>query len=111
MPALMRTSGDSMVTPAKPVFQDQNGWKHDRVIIPAVEGVEYLLDGKVVAAGSHPVAKGARVAVEARLTEQREQVQFLGRNLFFGDARILEQTCRLEIRQCHRDGGGFAHGD
>ena len=59
----------TMVTPAKPVFQDQNGWKHDRVIIPAVEGVEYLLDGKVVAAGSHPVAKGARVAVEARPLE------------------------------------------
>ena len=57
------------VTPVAPTFHDVNGWKHDRVVIPAVEGVEYLVDGQVVAAGSHPVAKGAKVTVDARPLE------------------------------------------
>jgi len=57
------------VTPRAPSFSDVNGWKHDRVVIPAVEGVEYLIDGQVVTAGSYPVAKAATVTVEARALE------------------------------------------
>jgi hypothetical protein len=60
------------VTPVAPTFHDVNGWKHDRVVIPAVEGVEYLVDGQVVAAGSHPVAKAQAVVVTARPLEGYE---------------------------------------
>lgn len=42
------------VTPAAPEFTDVAGTGEDTLTIPAVEGVEYLVDGRPVAAGTYP---------------------------------------------------------
>jgi hypothetical protein len=60
------------VTPVAPTFHDVNGWKHDRVIIPTTPGVEYLLNGRVVSAGTYPVTKAQAVVVTARPLEGYE---------------------------------------
>lgn len=52
------------VTPAPVVFTDLDGTAQDTVTIPAVDGVEYLLDGLAVAAGTHPAT--GTVTVQAR---------------------------------------------
>ncbi|MEE6287006.1 choice-of-anchor I family protein [Georgenia sp. MJ173] len=52
------------VTPAPATFTDLDGTEQDVVTVPAVDGVEYLLDGAVVPAGTYP-GTGA-VTVEAR---------------------------------------------
>ncbi|NJC23718.1 beta-N-acetylhexosaminidase [Arthrobacter pigmenti] len=41
------------VVPAEPMFDDRPGRGQDTLTIPAVEGVDYLVNGEVVAAGSH----------------------------------------------------------
>lgn len=45
-------------TPAAPVFEDNSGTASDRVVITAATGVEYYLNGGLVAAGSHPATTG-----------------------------------------------------
>ncbi|WP_458781253.1 RHS repeat domain-containing protein [Arthrobacter sp. D3-16] len=42
------------VTPAAAVFTDKDGTAEDRFIVPVTEGVEYLVDDKVIAAGIYP---------------------------------------------------------
>lgn len=42
------------VTPDAPEFVDRSGTAQDVTIIPAVSGVQYLIDGVPVASGSHP---------------------------------------------------------
>ena len=42
------------VTPDAPEFVDRSGTAQDVTIIPAVPGVQYLIDGVPVASGSHP---------------------------------------------------------
>ena len=42
------------VTPDAPEFVDRSGTAQDVTIIPAVTGVQYLIDGVPVEAGSHP---------------------------------------------------------
>lgn len=57
------------ITPQAPQFSDVNGWKHDRVIIPATAGVHYYLNGQPVAAGSYQVTKAQTVTVTAVAAE------------------------------------------
>ncbi|PYF97800.1 LPXTG-motif cell wall anchor domain-containing protein [Georgenia satyanarayanai] len=42
------------VVPATVEFTDGDGTEHDVYTVPAVDGVEYLVDGAVVAAGTYP---------------------------------------------------------
>ncbi|MEE6283269.1 DUF1349 domain-containing protein, partial [Georgenia sp. MJ170] len=44
------------VTPAEVTFDDQDGTEDDSYTIPEVEGVEYVVDGDVVAADTYPGA-------------------------------------------------------
>ncbi|WP_152189228.1 ThuA domain-containing protein [Georgenia satyanarayanai] len=55
------------VTPAAVTFTDEDGTEDDTFTIPAVEGVEYLVDGEVVPAGTYPGV--GTVEVTARATE------------------------------------------
>jgi beta-glucosidase len=55
------------VRPADVTFADQPGTDDDTFTVPATEGVEYLVDGEVVAAGTHPGA--GTVTVTARALE------------------------------------------
>src|SRR5699024_4247391 len=52
------------VTPAAPEFTDSGGTDSDTYTIPATEGVEYLVSGDVVAAGTYPAS--GTVVVTAR---------------------------------------------
>ncbi|UKA55556.1 excalibur calcium-binding domain-containing protein [Arthrobacter sp. FW305-BF8] len=51
--ATFKTSPYS-VSPAEVVFSDQLGTKDDTYTVPATPGVDYLVAGKVVAAGTYP---------------------------------------------------------
>ncbi|MCD4853748.1 hypothetical protein LN996_23305, partial [Arthrobacter sp. AK01] len=55
-----------VVTPAAVVFTDKDGTKDDVYVVPSTAGVEYLVGGKVVAAGAYPGA--GTVTVTARAT-------------------------------------------
>lgn len=44
---------DVVVVPAAPIFTDESGTANDVVVIPESEGVEYSLNGEVVAAGEY----------------------------------------------------------
>ncbi|MCM3661119.1 DUF1080 domain-containing protein [Georgenia satyanarayanai] len=55
------------VTPAAVTFTDEDGTENDVYTVPAVQGVEYLIDGAVVAAGEYG-GTGA-VTITARATE------------------------------------------
>ncbi|MCM3661082.1 DUF1349 domain-containing protein [Georgenia satyanarayanai] len=55
------------VTPAAVTFTDASGTENDTYTVPAVQGVEYLVGGKVVAAGSHKAT--GTVTVTARAME------------------------------------------
>src|SRR5690625_4888449 len=52
------------VTPAAVTFDDQPGTESDTFTVPETEGVEYLVDGEVVDAGTHPGS--GEVTVTAR---------------------------------------------
>lgn len=52
-----------IATPADPTFVDLSGTANDTVTIPEVEGVDYVLNGNVVAAGEYPGV--GNVTVEA----------------------------------------------
>ncbi|MBP1135130.1 uncharacterized protein with LGFP repeats [Arthrobacter sp. PvP023] len=54
------------VTPAAVTFSDQEGSAEDTFTVPATEGVEYLVGGKVVAAGTHPGAGTVTVTARAK---------------------------------------------
>ncbi|WP_168202603.1 ThuA domain-containing protein [Georgenia wutianyii] len=58
------------VTPAPVTFTDEDGTADDTYTIPAVEGVEYVVDGQVVAAGTYPGS--GTVTVTARAAEGYE---------------------------------------
>src|SRR5690625_7523122 len=47
------------------VFTDEPGTDRDSYTVPAVEGVEYLVDGEVVAAGTYPGAGTVTVTARA----------------------------------------------
>ncbi|PFG39046.1 subtilisin family serine protease [Georgenia soli] len=51
--------------PAAVVFTDEDGAENDTYTIPAVDGVEYLVDGRVVQAGTHPGSGTVTVAALA----------------------------------------------
>ncbi|WP_454084462.1 choice-of-anchor I family protein [Georgenia sp. Marseille-Q6866] len=53
------------VTPAAVEFTDADGWEHDTYTVPAVDGVEYLVDGAVVTAGTYPGSGTVTVAARA----------------------------------------------
>ena len=53
------------VTPQAVVFTDAAGTADDTFTIPAVEGVEYLVDGDVVAAGTYPGSGTVTVTARA----------------------------------------------
>ncbi|WP_452176640.1 ThuA domain-containing protein [Georgenia satyanarayanai] len=55
------------VTPLAVTFTDRAGFANDTFTIPAVEGVEYVVDGEVVPAGTYP-GEGT-IEVTARATE------------------------------------------
>ncbi|XBH22411.1 sugar phosphate isomerase/epimerase [Jonesiaceae bacterium BS-20] len=61
--------GDPVITvaPTAPTFTDKDGTDKDTVDITATDGVEYLINDKVVAAGSH--AASGKVTVTARAIE------------------------------------------
>src|SRR5690606_32731967 len=58
------------VTPEAVTFTDEEGPEDDTFTVPAVEGVEYLVDGEVVAAGTYPGS--GTVTVTARALEGYE---------------------------------------
>src|SRR5699024_9287032 len=53
------------VTPAAVVFTDEPGTADDVYVIPAVAGVEYVVDGVVVAAGEHDGLGAVTVSARA----------------------------------------------
>ncbi|WP_324650821.1 ThuA domain-containing protein [Georgenia sp. H159] len=55
------------VTPAAVTFTDEAGTANDTYTVPAVDGVEYVVDGEVVEAGTYPGS--GTVTVTARATE------------------------------------------
>src|SRR5690606_17713964 len=55
------------VTPQAVTFTDEDGTDDDTYTVPAVEGVEYVVDGEVVGAGTHPGS--GTVTVTARALE------------------------------------------
>lgn len=67
-----------VVTPAAVTFTDLAGPRRDTFTVPAVEGVEYVMDGEVVAAGTYPgsgtvtltarALEGYQLAAEAETT-------------------------------------------
>ncbi|WP_461174156.1 FG-GAP-like repeat-containing protein [Arthrobacter sp. Z1-9] len=54
------------VTPAPVVFTDQDGTAEDTYIIPATEGVDYLVNRSVVAAGTHVATGTITVTAKAK---------------------------------------------
>ncbi|GMA33332.1 hypothetical protein GCM10025875_33240 [Litorihabitans aurantiacus] len=57
---------DAVTVTAEPVtFTDEDGTEADTFTVPAVEGVEYLVDGDVVAAGTYPGAGTVTVTARA----------------------------------------------
>jgi hypothetical protein len=52
-------------TPAPVVFTDLPGSKNDSYTVPATEGVNYVINNKVVAAGTYPVNGKKRIVVDA----------------------------------------------
>ncbi len=54
------------VVPAAVVFTDADGTAEDTYVIPAAEGVEYLVGGKTVAAGTYPGAGTVSVVAKAK---------------------------------------------
>jgi hypothetical protein len=56
----------SQVTPASITFTDEDGTAHDTYTVPATTGVQYLVGGKVVAAGTYPGAATVSVTAEAQ---------------------------------------------
>ncbi|WP_324650791.1 family 16 glycoside hydrolase [Georgenia sp. H159] len=55
------------VTPSEVTFADRAGTSEDSFTVPAVDGVEYVVDGEVVQAGTHPGS--GTVTVTARALE------------------------------------------
>jgi hypothetical protein len=53
-----------VVTPGEVTFTDRDGTADDTYTIPGTEGVEYVVDGRVVEPGAHPAT--GTVAVTAR---------------------------------------------
>ncbi|MDR6639831.1 hypothetical protein J2Y68_003497, partial [Paenarthrobacter nitroguajacolicus] len=54
-----------VVTPAAVLFTDKDGTKDDVYVVPATAGVEYLVGGKVVAAGTYPGSGTVTVTARA----------------------------------------------
>lgn len=54
------------VSPAAVVFTDRNGSAEDTYTIPVTDGAEYLVDGKVVAGGTHPGSGVVTVSARAK---------------------------------------------
>lgn len=59
------TEGDLKATPADVTFTDEDFKDNDTYTIPEAEGVEYLVDGKVVAKGTYPAAGTVKVVARA----------------------------------------------
>ncbi|MFJ5698430.1 S8 family serine peptidase [Arthrobacter sp. NPDC093139] len=55
------------VTPAAVVFTDKDGTAEDTYVIPATDGVEYMVGGKTVAAGTYPGAGTVSVVAKAKM--------------------------------------------
>ncbi|MEE6280721.1 glycoside hydrolase family 97 catalytic domain-containing protein [Georgenia sunbinii] len=53
------------VTPAAVTFTDEDGTEDDTFTVPAVAGVEYVVDGEVVATGTYPGAGTVTVTARA----------------------------------------------
>src|SRR5690606_26950174 len=54
------------VTPEAVTFADEDGTENDTFTVPEVEGVEYVVDGEVVAAGPNPGAGTVTVTARAQ---------------------------------------------
>jgi hypothetical protein len=54
------------VTPGAVTFADKDGTKDDVYVVPATAGVEYLVGGKVVAAGTYPGTGTVTVTARAK---------------------------------------------
>lgn len=61
------------VTPDAPEFVDRSGTAQDVTIIPAVTGVQYLIDGVPVASGSHP--SSGTVTVDAIAADESVTIE------------------------------------
>ncbi|UKA53452.1 VCBS repeat-containing protein [Arthrobacter sp. FW305-BF8] len=59
-------AGPFEVTPAAVIFTDKDGTPQDTYTIPASEGVEYLVGGKAVAAGTYAGAGTVSITAKAR---------------------------------------------
>ncbi|MCD4853789.1 hypothetical protein LN996_23520, partial [Arthrobacter sp. AK01] len=55
-----------VVTPAAVTFTDKDGTKDDVYVVPSTTGVEYLVGGKVVAAGTYPGTGTVTVTARAK---------------------------------------------
>src|SRR5699024_10488449 len=53
------------VTPEDVTFTDEPGTENDTFTVPEVEGVQYLVDGEVIDAGTHPGQGLVTVTAEA----------------------------------------------
>ncbi len=63
--ALTTFGGHLPVTPAPVVFTDRDGTSNDTYTIPTLAGVEYLVGGKVLAAGTYPGSGAVTVTARA----------------------------------------------
>ena len=54
------------VVPGGVVFADRDGSVHDTYTVPATDGVDYLVDGRVVSAGPHAASGTVTVTARAR---------------------------------------------
>ncbi|MEX5257851.1 InlB B-repeat-containing protein [Kocuria arenosa] len=61
-----RDATATMVVPEEPAFVDHDGADRDIYIIRAKEGVEYLVDGEVKAAGSYPASGTVLITSRAK---------------------------------------------
>ena len=99
------------VTPDAPEFVDRSGTAQDVTIIPAVPGVQYLIDGVPVASGSHPST--GTVTVDAIAAD--ESVAIVGTaswTFAFSDGIIQEwgtRAHRATFTHADVEGAGIYH--
>ncbi|MEK0153941.1 S-layer homology domain-containing protein [Arthrobacter oryzae] len=59
-------SSSSVVTPSSVLFTDRDGTADDTYTVPVTEGVDYLVDGAVVKAGTYPGSGAVTVTARAK---------------------------------------------
>ena len=99
------------VTPTAPEFVDRSGTSLDATIIPSLPGVQYLIDGVPVEAGSHPST--GTVTVDAIAAD--ESVTIVGTASWtheFSDGIVQEwgtRAHRATFTHADKEGAGIYH--